>query len=89
MANAPIPREESIAAPTSQISNQQKQPTKMSSDGEDFEYEDDTGFDEDVDMDGESRGGDQVLLQANTLQLPTRQSKGMRLTKTRDTMHSM
>lgn len=27
---------------------------KMSSDGEDFEYEDDTGFDDDVDMGGES-----------------------------------
>jgi hypothetical protein len=55
VANAPIPLEASTIAATTQVPNQQKQSTKMSSDGEDFEYEDDTGFDEDVNMDGESR----------------------------------
>lgn len=31
-----------------------KEQSKMSSDGEDFDYEDDTGFGDDVDMGGES-----------------------------------
>lgn len=48
MANTTV--ESSTKEATTQSSEKQ---TKMSSDGEDFDYEDDTGFDEDVDMDGE------------------------------------
>jgi hypothetical protein len=91
VANAPIPLEASITAATTQVPNQQKQSPKMSSDGEDFEYEDDTGFDEDVNMDGELREAAvmQSFLHADFPQLPTRQSKVMRSMTTRDTMHLM
>lgn len=53
-SNAPIlSKTESVTEEATIHVVKEKQPIKMSSDGEDFEYEDDTGFDEDVNMDGE------------------------------------